>query len=104
MKTVLIILLVLHGAIHLMGFAKSFDILPVKPLNQYISKPFGVLWLTACLLCFTCALLVLIKSSEWWVIGLTAILLSQILIIRFWKDAKFGTIANVIIALILFTA
>ncbi len=103
MKTVLIILLALHGTIHLMGFAKAFDILPVKPLNQYISKTFGILWLTASLLCFTCVLLILINIGEWWLVGLTAILVSQILIIRFWKDAKFGTIANVIIAAILFT-
>lgn len=102
MKTVLIILFVLHGAIHLMGFAKAFDIVPVKPLNQYISKPFGLLWLTACLLCLTCALLVLIEASAWWGVGLTTILISQILIIRFWKDAKFGTIVNIIIAAILF--
>ena len=102
MKTVLIILLVLHGAIHVMGFVKAFDILPVKQLNQSISKPFGVLWLAACLLCFTCALLILVKASDWWVVGLATILVSQILIIRFWKDAKFGTIANAIIAAILF--
>ncbi|WP_430402486.1 hypothetical protein [Fluviicola sp.] len=102
MKTAVIILLVLHGAIHVMGFVKAFDILPVKQLNQSISKPFGILWLMACLLCFTSALLLLIKVNEWWVVGLSAILVSQILIIRFWKDAKFGTIANAVIAAILF--
>lgn len=104
MKTVLIILLILHGAIHVMGFVKAFDILPVKQLNQFISKTFGLLWLTACLLCFTCALLLLIKASEWWVVGvgLIAILVSQILVVRFWKDAKFGTIANAVVAAILF--
>ena len=64
MKTVLIILLALHGTIHLMGFAKAFDILPVKPLNQYISKTFGILWLTASLLCFTCVLLILINIGD----------------------------------------
>jgi len=103
MKTVLIILLILHGAIHVMGFVKAFEILPVKEITQSISKPFGVLWLIACLLCFTCVFLMLVKASEWWTVGLIAILVSQFLVIRFWKDAKFGTIANAIIAIILFT-
>ncbi len=103
MKTVLIILLILHGAVHVMGFVKAFDIFPVKQLTQSISKPFGVLWLAACLLCFTCAFLMLIKADDWWTVGLIAILVSQVLVICFWKDAKFGTIANAIIAIMLFT-
>lgn len=34
---------------------------------------------------------------------LAAALMSKILVIRFWKDTKFGTIANFAIATILFT-
>lgn len=103
MKVVLIILLILHGAIHVMGFVKAFDIVPIKQLNQPISKPFGILWLAVCLLCFIAALLMLVKADEWWPVGLAATVMSQILVIRFWKDAKFGTIANMVIAVILFT-
>lgn len=98
MKTALIILLVLHGAIHIMGFVKAFNILPVKQLKLPISKSLGTLWLATTLLCFTCAALVLVNSSAWWIVSLAAALLSQILVIRFWKDAKFGTVANSIIA------
>jgi hypothetical protein len=32
-----------------------------------------------------------------WLIGLIAVILSQVLILFFWKDAKFGTIPNIII-------
>lgn len=103
MKSILMIFLALHGSIHLMGFVKAFNILPVKQLNLPISKLFGLLWLTVCILCFTCVFLMLVKASEWWVVGLAATLMSQILVIRFWKDAKFGTIANLAIAIILFT-
>jgi hypothetical protein len=37
------------------------------------------------------------KKSHWWLFGLTAVLISQILIIIYWHDAKYGTIANVFI-------
>ncbi len=102
MKIVLIILLVLHGAIHLMGFVKAFDILPIKQMNEPISRAFGVIWLLTCLLCLTCVLMMLLNAKGWLVVGITATLISQTLIILSWKDAKFGTVANVIIAAILF--
>jgi hypothetical protein len=37
------------------------------------------------------------EGKLWWVFGLIAIFISQLLIISFWKDAKFGTVANLII-------
>jgi hypothetical protein len=38
----------------------------------------------------------LLKKEWWWIIAVPAMVLSQILIILYRKDAKFGTIANVI--------
>jgi len=37
------------------------------------------------------------KNSHWWLLGLIALVTSQVLIIIFWHDAKFGTIANAIV-------
>ena len=45
LKIGFIILLILHGLIHLMGFVKAFHIATVNPLSQSISKFNGVLWL-----------------------------------------------------------
>lgn len=101
MKTALIILLVLHGIIHLLGFVKAFNVLPVKQFSEHISKFNGIMWLLAFLLFIASALFVLLKISGWQVVVITAVALSQILVFRFWKDAKFGTIANVIIVEIL---
>jgi hypothetical protein len=39
----------------------------------------------------------LLKKDWWWIIAVPALVLSQILIIMSWQDAKFGTIANVVI-------
>lgn len=37
------------------------------------------------------------EKEWWWIIGAVAVILSQALIILYWRDAKFGTIANIIL-------
>ena len=97
MRIIFLILIVIHGLIHLLGFAKAFDIGSITQLSKEISKPFGVLWLTAFLLFLSSAILFFLKKEEWWIIGIIAVIISQILIFSNWNDAKFGTIANIII-------
>ncbi len=97
MRIAFIVILVIHGLIHLLGFVKAFGLANVKQLTQTISKPFGGLWLLACILFVVTALMYLSKNGYWWLPGFIAVLISQILIILYWQDAKFGTIANVII-------
>jgi len=41
--------------------------------------------------------LIFLKADWWWIFAFIAIVSSQILIISSWQDARFGTIANVII-------
>lgn len=97
MKIAFFILLMLHGLIHLMGFAKAFQYADMKQLNIDISKPVGMVWLTATLLFVTAAILFLLEKDNWIVFSIAAILISQVIIILSWSDAKFGTIANIII-------
>jgi len=66
-------------------------------LSQEISRGNGMLWLFCFLLFGLTILLHSIGSSYWLAICLTAILLSQILVIIYWQDAKVGTIPNIII-------
>lgn len=100
MKTIFIILVALHGAIHLLGFTKAFNLAAVNQLTLPISKTAGVLWLLATILLLATAVLFFLDKSTWWIAALVAILLSQYLIFGSWQDAKFGTIANVIILLV----
>ncbi len=97
MQIFLIVLMLVHGLIHLLGFVKAFDLLKVAKLTQNISKPVGILWLLAMLLFVISAILYYFDKDYWWIAGTAAVIISQILIILFWKDAKFGTIANVIL-------
>lgn len=97
MKVAFLIIVLLHGLIHLFGFVKGFELKEVKELTLPISKPMGVVWLTSTFLFLTYGVLCLLNSKYAWLIGLIAVVLSQVLIILFWKDAKFGTIPNIII-------
>lgn len=97
MRIAFVVLILIHGLIHLLGFVKAFDLSEVKQLTQTISKPFGVLWLLAFILFVVTAILFACKNNTWWLFGVAALVISQLLIIYFWRDAKFGTIPNVII-------
>lgn len=97
MRIALIIGIGIHGLIHLLGFFKAFGLSEISPISQPISKTYGVIWLLTSLLFVSTSILILIRNEYWWLSGFLALIISQILIIIFWSDAKFGTLANVII-------
>jgi hypothetical protein len=82
-----------------MGFAKAFQYAEMKQLTIAISKPVGLMWLIATLLFVASAILFLLKKDYWVIFSIGAVVISQLVIILSWHDAKFGTIANVIILL-----
>lgn len=101
-KYLISFILLLHGLIHFMGFAKAFDYGNLQQLTKGISKSAGVLWLVAALLFIAAVVLYLLNKEAWLVPGILAVVLSQIVIVGFWKDAKYGTIANIIVCLVAF--
>ena len=72
----------------------------IKELTLPISKLAGALWLLAGVLIIFYGFMQFKSSKYAWTIGILAIVLSQILLIIFWKDAKFGTIPNIIILVV----
>ena len=97
MKVGFIILITLHAFIHFAGFAKAFDLKELKELALPISKPLGLVWLLAGILFLVYALAFGFNHPYAWLIGFLAILTSQFLIFYFWKDARFGTLLNVVL-------
>lgn len=97
MKIALVVLMIVHGAVHSMGFVKAFRIVEVSQLANMIQKSNGVLWLLAGLLFVFSAILFSTEKEWWWVSSLTAVLISQYLIVNDWDDARLGSIANIII-------
>lgn len=99
MSVLLMLLLFLHGLIHFMGFAKAFSLAEIPALSQSISKPLGLLWLLAGLLLLGAMLAFYLKRPEWWWPGAVGLVISQGLIISSWQDARFGSLANLLLVL-----
>ena len=97
MKYIFSALLFVHGLIHLMGFANAFGWMQHEGFTSEISPVSGIFWLLACVLFVAAGIAFLAKADWWYLIAMFAVLLSTFLIISAWNDAKFGTIANVII-------
>jgi hypothetical protein len=104
METSFLILLIIHGLIHLLGFIKGFNLTKINQLVVPISRLTGVLWLISAVLFLLVGALLTFNISIWWIVALLAVVFSQILIIRSWKDAMFGTVANAIIFIPVFFA
>ncbi|TDQ16647.1 hypothetical protein DFQ04_2769 [Algoriphagus boseongensis] len=100
MRILFLILVFLHALIHLLGFIKGFGLKEVKELSLPISKPMGFLWLMAAGVLLLYAISYLSQWKYSWLIGLLAVVLSQVLIVIFWKDAKFATLPNLLILLV----
>ena len=97
MKYIFAFLIFLHGAIHLMGFAKAFNYAAVSTIHSFITKPAGIFWLFTFLVFIAAGISYLAHVDWWYWFAFIAVLLSTVLIITVWNDAKFGTIANAVI-------
>jgi hypothetical protein len=97
MKVLFLAIVLLHGLIHIAGFIKGWGIKEIKELTLPVSRTMGILWLITAIVTFVYAFTYYMNSRYSWVIGFLVVLLSQTLIIIFWKDAKFGTIPNLLI-------
>lgn len=98
-RAVFISLVVVHGLIHFFGFAKAFGLAALPQLALPISRPVGVAWLVAGVLSLSTAVALLLTPRWWWAFASLAFLTSQAVILSSWSDARFGTIANVILLL-----
>src|SRR5690606_15779730 len=97
MKIAMPIILFFHGLIHLMGFAIAFRLVEIEQLSGSISKFWGWVWLLTALLFQITFILFILKKDAWPILAIVAAMLSQILILTVWSDAKFGTFINIII-------
>jgi hypothetical protein len=89
------LLVLVHGLIHLLGFTKSMGW--ASPLEASISRPVGALWALCALLFGATAVLIGLQARAFWSSALLALMLSQTLIIASFREAKFGTVPNLLI-------
>ena len=100
MRLILIVLIGVHGLIHLMGFAKGFGYADLPQLTQPISRAWGLAWPAAALLVTTTTVMLAVGARSYWIAGAFALLVSQAVIFSAWRDARRGTAANLILLLI----
>jgi hypothetical protein len=92
-----IVVVVVHGLIHLMGFAKASGFAALPQLVQPISRTMGAIWLIAAALLAATAATVALLPRWWWLLGTLALIASQCVIAASWSDAKVGTLANLVL-------
>lgn len=44
-RLIFVVILIVHGLIHLLGFLKAFELANISELTQSITRPLGILWL-----------------------------------------------------------
>ena len=100
MRWFVAILLIAHGLIHMMGFAKAFGYAELPQFTQPVSRELGLLWLAAGLLVMASAVLLVASPRSVWFVGAVALVTSQAVILTAWHDAWAGTAANVVMLLL----
>lgn len=86
-----------HGAIHVMGFIKGFGIAAIPQLQTPISRGFALLWLLAAIAFTVTSALLMLGVRAWWLAGVVAVVSSQLAIFAAFRDARWGTLVNVIV-------
>ncbi|WP_240778009.1 DUF6544 family protein [Nonomuraea basaltis] len=94
-----IVLIFVHGIIHLMGAAKGFGWAQVSELKEPIGLAGGIAWLVAAVLVVTATGVMAAGLRWWWLVAAVAAVVSQTMIVMSWGDAKAGTLANVVLLL-----
>jgi len=109
------VLLLAHGAIHLIGFfgptgLAEMEGLPGRPtvlLTGFaIGSPmlllFGAVWLAAGAGFLLAGVAVLMRQSWWLPVAAATAVLSTILVVLWWNDAAFGVVPNVVVFALIF--
>ncbi len=104
MRWIFAAVLILHGLIHFMGPAKAFGWAELAQLQMPISRASGLLWGVAGLALLATAALYLLGVRGWWVLALGSAVLSQVVIVGSWSDARTGTLPNVVIVAVVLAA
>ncbi len=91
-------LLMLHGLIHLAGF-----LVPVTAGKMEIYKVPGVFWVGCAILFCMTSFLFLFSEKLWIAAALVSVIVSQAVIVSEWSQARFGTVINGLVLLVVFS-
>lgn len=86
-----------HAAIHLLGVAAGFGLAAVPGLAVAVDRTAGVVWLLAALGMLATAAVLVTTPRRWWLVGVPAVVVSQLAIVSAWPDSSAGTIPNALL-------
>jgi hypothetical protein len=102
------LILLVHSFIHVLGFAHELqfkledDGYNGKDLEtNRREKLVSAVWLISYLLFLGAVILYLLFVHHWWIPAAVGVVLSQTLIFLDWNEAKYGTVTNIIIMLVI---
>lgn len=96
---IVVVIVVVHGSVHLLGVVEGFGWADVEALDEPISTGWAVVWLVAAVLMVSAGVRLALGHRTWWHVGAVAVVVSQVAIVSSWADARIGTIANVVVLL-----
>jgi len=115
MRYAIVALLVIHGVIHVMGFAGTLGLAQFEgasrtPTNLVTAdvgsttlKVLGAVWMLALVTFLFAATLLLMDNASWRPVALAAALISMVPVALWWENAPMGALANaVVVAAVLF--
>jgi len=97
MKVFVSIIWFVHALIHLLGFIKAYNLFPVDALKQEIPRYRGLMWLGTAIWGMLSLVGYVFNVPFWWVTGAMFVAFSQALVFTSFRDAKAGTIANLLL-------
>ena len=93
---VYLVVVFVHGLIHLMGVAEGWGLADFEQLTEPVSGGMAVLWLAAALSVVTAAGMTAVRAQGWWLVTAAAAVVSQVAIMTSWSDASVGTAPNIV--------
>lgn len=104
MRRILALFVMLHGLIHLLGLPLAWGgtvagmagetLIPLGGVAQQVA---GIAWLVTSLGLLGAALGLALGRDWWRPVALVAVVVSQVLIVLWWADARAGTLANLLL-------
>jgi hypothetical protein len=93
----MVVIVTIHGLIHLVGTAKGLGWAAVAELTIPVSPAMGAAWLAVAALVVAAGAAMALRARWWWIVAAVAALASQAVIVTAWSDAAAGTAANAVL-------
>jgi len=97
MKIAFFALVALHGFIHVIGVVKAFSPERLAGFKKPVSRGWAMGWLLGFLGMGSLAVAFAFGASWWWFLAFPAAIWSQVCIFFFWREARYGTLPNVVV-------